>query len=347
MSKSEPLNHIENLVFCGGGGRGLGYLPAVKESEKHGLKLSNIRHTAGSSAGAIAALLCALTDDIDEITEILLNMPADKLKDFSFSNMLFFNSEMGLCDGDAIENWVKEVIFKYTGLENPTFEEFYKKTGKDVHVFITNLTQGRLVEHCVNKTPYARVARSVQTSAAIPVAFKPRRNHKGEILVDGGVLKNYPLQTFDFYDAHGTRYANPATLGFVCKENRKGDNWDPEAKIKPANNAKEYIKRLIDTAVSHEANTLTPDDKSRTVLIGCPDSVGLLTFKINDKQREELEVAAKAGIDDYMDKYYKGHQNGYGHKPLLYSQAPIKVLPSGHQYDFDPRRPLQVSALVQ
>lgn len=343
---AQPLNHIENLAFCGGGGRGLGYLPAVQEAQRYGLKLENIRHTAGTSAGAIAALLCSLTNDVNDIKEILLNMPASKLKDYSFSNMFFFNKEMGLCDGNAIKTWVKEIITKYTRLNNPTFEEFYKKTGKDLHVFATNLTQGKLVEYCVNKTPYARVAEAVQVSAAIPIAFKPRKDHNGDLIVDGGLLKNYPLQTFDFYDAHGTRYANPATIGFICKERRERGTWNSSIEAKPAKNAREYIKRLIDTAVSHEAHTLTPDDKSRTVMIDCPDSVGLLTFNINNRQREELQTAAASGIDDFMGKYYPDHEAGFGHKPLLWSQAPIKVLPAGHQYDFDPRRPLIVSPMM-
>ena len=345
MSK-KPLEHIENLAFCGGGGRGLAYMPALKEAKEYGLELKNIRHTAGTSAGAIAALLCTLSDDVEAVESTLLNMPAEKLKDFSFSNMLYLSSKKGLCDGKEMRQWLKEIIFEHTGLDNPTFEEFYKKTGKDLHVFATNITKGTLVDFCVNKTPYARVAQAVQISTAIPLAYRPTKDAQGDLLVDGGLLKNYPLQAFDFYDAHGTRYANPATLGFVSRDNKRGDNWDPQAKATQPKTLFEYLRRVLDTAVTHEATTLTPDDKSRTVMIDCPSSVGILTFKISEEQREQLAHAAQAGIEDFIHQYYPNHEAGIGHKPLLYSQAPIKVLPAGHQFDFDPRRPLQVCTMV-
>lgn len=345
-NEEKPLDRIENLVFCGGGGRGLAYMPALKEARQHGLELKNIRHTAGTSAGAIAALLCAVSNDVDAIEHTLYSMPAEKLKDYSFSNLFFLNSAKGLCHGKQMRQWLKKVIYEHTGLENPTFLEFYHKTGKDLHAFAANITKGTLVDFCVNKTPHARVADAVQISTAIPLAYKPVKDHKGDFLVDGGILKNYPLQAFDFYDSNGTRYANPATLGFVSKDNKRGDNWDPKAKPIPVNNLFSYLKRVLDTAVTHEATTLSPNDKSRTVFIDCPSSVGILTFKVDDKQREELAHAAKAGLDAYIDKHYPKNVGLIKRRPLLYSHAPIKVLPSGQQFDCDKRKlqdPIAVS----
>ena len=88
-----PFAHIRQLVFAGGGGRGFAYFPAVKYAmESYGLDLHKIEATAGTSAGAMAALISSITTDINALEDIYFEMPSQDFADFSWSNLVFFSS---------------------------------------------------------------------------------------------------------------------------------------------------------------------------------------------------------------------------------------------------------------
>lgn len=73
---------IENLVFEGGGPKGVVYLGAAKALEEHNL-LENIKNVAGSSAGAITAFLIALGYDYKQLKDIFYNLDFTNLLDFT------------------------------------------------------------------------------------------------------------------------------------------------------------------------------------------------------------------------------------------------------------------------
>ena len=67
-------NCIKNLIFQGGGIKGLAYLGALEEAEKEKIfKLNEIEKIAGTSAGAITATLLGIGYDLIELKQILIN----------------------------------------------------------------------------------------------------------------------------------------------------------------------------------------------------------------------------------------------------------------------------------
>lgn len=67
----DRVNKIKNLIFEGGGIKGIGYLGAIERLSEQGLNLDNIERVGGTSAGAIMALLLGLNYQIDELSEII------------------------------------------------------------------------------------------------------------------------------------------------------------------------------------------------------------------------------------------------------------------------------------
>jgi NTE family protein len=78
---SDRLNskNIKNLVFKGGGVRGIAYLGAVRRLVDNGFDISQVTRVAGTSAGSINALALGLGYDIHEMNKILFEK---KFKDF-------------------------------------------------------------------------------------------------------------------------------------------------------------------------------------------------------------------------------------------------------------------------
>ena len=70
--------HFRNLVFEGGGVRGIAYVGALEVLDKEGI-LKDIKRVAGTSAGAMVAVLVGLRYTADELKEILWDLNFKKL----------------------------------------------------------------------------------------------------------------------------------------------------------------------------------------------------------------------------------------------------------------------------
>ncbi len=73
---------FENLVFEGGGVKGIAYGGALELLEAKGI-MPQIKQTSGASAGAIAALLVGLGCSSADVTKILSAMDFKKFLDYN------------------------------------------------------------------------------------------------------------------------------------------------------------------------------------------------------------------------------------------------------------------------
>jgi NTE family protein len=67
---SKPMSQFKNLVFEGGGVKGIAYSGALQVLEQQNI-MSDIKRVAGTSAGAITAALVALGANGKDVAEIV------------------------------------------------------------------------------------------------------------------------------------------------------------------------------------------------------------------------------------------------------------------------------------
>ena len=72
---------VRNLVFEGGGVKGIAYGGALKMLKKYGF-LSHIEKVAGTSAGAITAVLLSIGYTVEELSKIISETNLNWLKSF-------------------------------------------------------------------------------------------------------------------------------------------------------------------------------------------------------------------------------------------------------------------------
>ncbi|MGH8160694.1 MAG: patatin-like phospholipase family protein, partial [Gammaproteobacteria bacterium] len=77
------MSQFRNLVFEGGGVKGIAYAGAIAELEKRGM-LADVRRVGGTSAGAITACLLALGPDTVKLREIVTTTPYASFEDSGF-----------------------------------------------------------------------------------------------------------------------------------------------------------------------------------------------------------------------------------------------------------------------
>ncbi|XP_800195.4 uncharacterized protein LOC582782 [Strongylocentrotus purpuratus] len=193
---------FENIVFEGGGNKGLAYAGAVREFERIGL-WTKIRRFGGASAGAMWAALLAVGYNSNEVEEFLSMNLKDYFLDASCGTCSLFPNlrrHFGWHPARRLFEWFGDRLEDMTGDADITFSQLYTRTGKELCIVVTNLSQ-MSAEYCHAKTtPNLPIRMAVRMSIAIPGLFGAVRS-KGrtncDVYVDGGVLCNYPIHCFD------------------------------------------------------------------------------------------------------------------------------------------------------
>lgn len=235
---------IRNLVFSGGGVLGISYLGVLKHLEEINI-LKGIKRVAGTSAGAITALVVSfrlphpevkriadsldyrkiIHSDRDDILEIRnIKEKLDSVFENASSFYRLFKN-YGWHSTYYIYQWIQTIIqeqFDPTLKKPPyTFRDFKnnsihknKRDFLDLYVLGTHLNQCKTVVFSYETTPDMEVALAVKISMSIPFLFEPTVINQ-QILVDGGVLCNYAI---DLFDIGGY---NPETLGIKCNHMTK------------------------------------------------------------------------------------------------------------------------------
>lgn len=287
---------ISNLVFEGGGVRGIAYGGALEAMAKAGL-LSSIQGVAGTSAGAITACLVALKYSALEISQIIAHLDLASFEDKEREFRRF--KDFGIYDGQVFLEWMQDMIANSEvgkGRPDLTFEELMGRQGLELKVYATDLFTQSLRAFSPIDTPTVPIAEAVRASMSIPMYFDAWRfsnnNPDDHYYVDGGVLYNYPISAFDDLQK-GT--VNPETLGFQL------DNLSDQPVYIPFEEGDlgTYVKSLLNTLMYTQSVALTRNsvDVARTITIDHL-GVGATEFEIENATKNEL---IQSGWDTTLD----------------------------------------------
>lgn len=219
----EKRPELDTQVFCGGGAKIFAHTGAKRALEEAGIPSLNV---AGSSAGAIMATLSYLGYRSDEIYKFFQGFKPEYLIHYDIDRT-------GLSDSSALKagldfmiiNKINEIINKYQlnqsaegrhFLINKVFKEG-KITFKSLHnlkkfcpdcclglnliVTATNKDRRETRYFSYKTQPDMEVSEAVKISASFPVVYKPTMLN-GEAYNDGGILSNFPIESFR--DNHST-----------------------------------------------------------------------------------------------------------------------------------------------
>lgn len=313
---------FENLVFEGGGVKGVAYVGVVDALTEKGV-LDNIKKVGGSSAGAIISILIGLGYNNQQIRKFLYEVDFMSFIDIGFKigepgilQRLF--RQYGLVKGNDFLGWVEDRVAGAGFSKNLNFQELHdavkresvKPDGKkyrDMYFTGVNLETGQTEIYCHETTPQMRVADAVRISMSIPIVFVARPNLDGDICVDGGMLTNYPIRMFDYdlaakpYGRNVSKPGNGATLGFRLSS---GDiHTLPVAGKRKVDNILDYAIALLNCYANFQSSIhLNSNDWARTAHIDCK-GVSTMHYNMGDDVKKMLEDSGRAGTMAYLDWY--------------------------------------------
>ncbi|PVZ82200.1 patatin [Serratia sp. S1B] len=327
---------FRNLVFEGGGVKGIAYIGALSVLEDKEI-ISTIERIGGTSAGAINAILLGLGFSLKETMDLLESLDFNRFMDDSWGIVRDTDrliEQFGWYKGDYFRNWIAQLIKEKTGSSETTFadvEAMKEKRGfKSLYFMGTNLSTSFSEIFSAEHTPRYCIADAVRISMSIPLFFAAKRSVRGDVYVDGGVLDNYPIKLFDrekYVQAGGftrTEYYDRINLelnhlerpisSYVYNKETLGFRLDTKDEIsmfrdhaepihKDVNNFFDYTWALINTLLEAQQNThLHSDDWLRTVYI---DTLGVNTtdFDLSDTKKQELVQSGRNGALAYFRWY--------------------------------------------
>jgi len=208
-STSSEVNskyHFKNLVFEGGGVKGIAYVGALEKLQDRGI-LQNIERVAGTSAGAMVAVLVGLGYTPKGISDILWDINFQNFMDSSWGIIRDIDrliNDYGWYKGDYFRNLMGGYIKDKTGDSETTFGqlEAMREEGKpfrELHLIGADLSTGfSKIFNAVN-TPDVKIADAARISMSIPLFFAAVKGVNGDdhIYVDGGLLDNFYIKVFD------------------------------------------------------------------------------------------------------------------------------------------------------
>lgn len=218
MTDTGTENHVD-LVFEGGGVKGIGLAGALATLEEAGYLPQNV---AGTSAGAISAALLAAGYTAAELREIILELDYRAFQDRGWEDRvpviersLSMLLDLGLYEGEYFLRWIRERledkgVRTFADLVHPDFADDPRFRSR-LQVIASDVTTHELLvlprdAHKLGIEPDdLDVALAVRMSMSIPVFFEPVRVHdprtgRTHVIVDGGMLSNYPVWLFDCAD---------------------------------------------------------------------------------------------------------------------------------------------------
>jgi NTE family protein len=334
MPESTPIQ-FRNLVFEGGGVKGIAYVGAMQILENRGI-LNEVRRCGGASAGAINALIFSLGYTPYEQYEILRSTDFRDFMDSSFGlirDVRRLAREFGYHKGDFFESWIGELIQARLGSARATFGDLKEAGHPELHVIGTNLSTGFAETFSHERHPEMALADALRISMSIPLFFRAvRRGEREDVYVDGGVQLNYPVKLFDreryvdmdgepwaarrtdYYNKENARFAlvRPGRSPYVYNRQTLGMRLDTEEEIalfrydeeprgKPIKSFTDYARALIKGLMNVQEHVhLHSDDWQRTVYINTLD-VGTTDFDVDAATQQALVEQGIQGTERYFD----------------------------------------------
>ena len=309
-----------DLVFQGGGVKGIALAGAYSVLEEAGYRPQNM---AGTSAGAIVAVLVAAGYTGKELHDVLGEVEFRKFLDRGWEDRLPLGGgalglvlDQGIFEGKEILRWLRELladkgVARFGDLVRPesATETRYRYKAQ---VIASDVSHRRMLvlpqdaAHLGIDPDDLEVATAVRMSISIPLFFEPvrqpARGKEGEhVIVDGGLLSNFPVWLFDTdepppWPTFGLKLVSPEPAAPVPMP-------AVPRQLNPVGATIDHLVGLVSTMYeAHDKLYLEKADFVRTITIS---NLGIRAtqFDLTRQQAEALYRQGRADAERFLDSW--------------------------------------------
>jgi predicted acylesterase/phospholipase RssA len=183
------------IVLSGGGIRALAHLGALDILETKGL-LRAVKEYVGVSAGSFVGFCLVIGYTITELKMLCSVFDFGLIRNLDPESALEFPSSFGFDKGDNLIKLLHSLLRIKKLSPTLTFREWAETHPNELTLrcFATDLFTTQPREFSFEKTPTVTFVDALRASMSLPGYFTPVKDPiTGNILVDGGILHNFPL----------------------------------------------------------------------------------------------------------------------------------------------------------
>lgn len=277
FGKKQAINY-NALVMKGGGIKGIAYVGALEELLKH----YEFNWYAGTSAGAVTAILLGSGHTVEELKTILSQKDFNDFKDTNLLKAIFINMifKKGLYEANSFNEWLEELLaLKLDSSVSVEMRDlifrttvFASRKDKSVQVFDS---------HKADSQNFVATF-AARCSMSIPIFFTPQQID-GRNVLDGGVKNNFPVELI-LQENENTNFVG-LYLGNRTFKNEK----------------KSLIKDLLQIWTESNDSDILRKYKEQIIIID-PHPISTLKFKLNDIEKEFLLESGRLAALNFLDK---------------------------------------------
>jgi predicted acylesterase/phospholipase RssA len=365
-----------DLVFEGGGAKGMAFVGAMQEFEARGHSYDRL---LGTSAGAITAALLAAEYTVPEMKAalaekengqpvfvgfmgtpppfgpeeiensatlaLLKNVDIPGVPDFvsdrldsalaktllrnaKYRNFFSFIERGGWYSADKFVEWMKRKMGEGTfrgqrrRFSEMTFGQFHQATGRHLSLVAADTSGGQLLVLNHVTAPDLPLVWAVRMSMSIPMVWPEvewqsawgryrDKGMAGHLIVDGGLLSNFPIELFISSAAHVV-----AVMGEKASDNVLGLLIDESMSVPISPSPVDFaidveigelqlvqrIRRLMDTAIGAHDKMVMEAFTERVVRLPAK-GYGTTEFDMSDARREALVSAGRRAMREYLNVF--------------------------------------------
>ena len=317
--------HRADLVLEGGGVKGIALVGALSALEDAGYSFPRI---AGTSAGGIVGALVAAGRSAAELRTILEQTDYRRFADESWldrmpgGKVVSLLTEGGMYEGEYLRTWLHDLLapdaqtFGNLALPEDPRGSLLPHQRYRLVVNVSDVSLGRLVRF---PWDYERlygldarhqcVADAVRASMSIPFFFEPAslvhgrpgpngRDGARSVLVDGGMLSNFPVDVFDTPAGRTPRWptfgiklsSRPGAIGSTFPHDLDG----------PAELARAMLATL--TSFHDAMHVDDPSVQARTIFV---DTLGVRStdFDLDASTRDALYDSGRSAAQEFLSTW--------------------------------------------
>jgi NTE family protein len=306
-----------DIVLEGGGVKAVAQVGTATVLEERGYR---IQRAAGSSAGAVVAAGLAAGVPAARLKQLMDSLDYRRVPDATGvarlgllgrgASLLF---EQGVYDGDYLRGWIHDALKREAGVE--TFGDLRLPADPDddlrpnqryrLVVIAADVSRGQLVRLPWDYEQYGLdpdrqlIADAVRASTSIAFFFKPvhlawaKPADNVSVLVDGGVVSDFPIEIFDRTDGRQPRWP---TFGVTLSA-----RTPPGALRNRVGDSLSLALAILDTTVSgnDRVHLADPCVASRTIFV---DTLGVSAedFDIDVSTRQALYENGRSAAERFL-----------------------------------------------
>ncbi|OIN77856.1 patatin-like phospholipase family protein [Mycobacterium malmoense] len=321
--KAEQPKSVD-LVLSGGGVKFIGLVGAIVALMDAGY---SIKRVSGVSAGSVVAAILAAGSKEGQLTgaevkELAFSVPLHKWRDAG--PVPYLGAAWGLVRetsmyrGDVAHDWIRGELknLGVTTFGDLLLDEAYLIGGRQYKLVTTvaDLTAAQLVRlpwdyrRLYGLDPDEQpVAEAVRASMAIPFFYRPVKltgvSGATSTLVDGGVLSNFPIDTFDRPDGKSPRWP---TFGITVLPRPTEGIGAVMPALKPLRFFEQtaLLESLLTTMLAgHDQTHLNHPWVSTRAIVVESTNVGVLDFDAPAERLEELYDKGYEATQEFLSTW--------------------------------------------